>query len=58
MRDDRKAQRLQEKYPKTMTLIGDIDNVELVESAAKNADIVISKPGLAYEKITWTPLTS
>ena len=43
VRDESKAKRLREKYPNVKTIIGDLENVELVKSAAIEAEIVISR---------------
>ncbi|RDL40065.1 uncharacterized protein BP5553_00044 [Venustampulla echinocandica] len=51
VRGDAKAQRLQARYPKISVLVGDIDNVEIVEAAAKDADIVINCcPDISHEE--------
>lgn len=42
VRDETKASRLVSKYSKVTPAIGDLDSLELLESASKNASIVIS----------------
>lgn len=42
VRDETKASRLVSKYYKVTPVIGDLHSLELLESASKNASIVIS----------------
>jgi uncharacterized protein YbjT (DUF2867 family) len=42
VRDETKASRLVSKYSKVTPVIGNLDSLELLESASKNASIVIS----------------
>ena len=42
VRDETKASRLVSKYSKVIPVIGNLDGLELLESASKNASIVIS----------------
>ncbi|KAL6708744.1 hypothetical protein ACN47E_002440 [Coniothyrium glycines] len=41
VRDQTKAQQVQEKYPKVQTILGDLDNATLVTSEAEGSDIVL-----------------
>ena len=42
VQDETKASRLVSKYSKVIPVIGNLDSLELLESASKNASIVIS----------------
>ena len=42
VRDETKASRLVSKYSKVIPVIGNLDSLEVLESASKNASIVIS----------------
>jgi len=43
VRDQRKADQLTTRYQHITSIIGDLDNLEVLESESRNADIVISE---------------
>lgn len=43
VRDEVKKERLLSKYPKVIPIIGDLNSLEILENASKDAGVVISK---------------
>ena len=54
VRDSHAAETVSQAYPKVRTVVGDLDDGDLVKSEAEKADIVLS---MYHQELCWVVLT-